>query len=292
MRAGVAQHAHARRRARTAARSRSGCAAGRRGRSGRRSPRSIADSGSTESFRPRASGATLAAMAADRHPPASASSPRCARSGAAAPFVASLIGRLPMGAVGLVFILRTQRDHRLVRRRRPRDGRLRALARRDRAGHGPADRPQGPDARAARHRRRLRRGADRLRGAARRRERRRDRRARGAHAARRSRRSARRCARCGTRPRRPGDAPRAVHRRVGGARGDLHQRPGADRGGDRRARLDPRGGAARAALFGLLGTADVRRHAPPRARGARHPTAWAGSRARSPPPACGRCWRR
>ena len=28
-------------------------------------------------------------------------------SGAAAPFVASLIGRLPMGAVGLVFILRT-----------------------------------------------------------------------------------------------------------------------------------------------------------------------------------------
>ncbi len=29
------------------------------------------------------------------------------RSGAAAPFVASLIGRLPMGAIGLVFILRT-----------------------------------------------------------------------------------------------------------------------------------------------------------------------------------------
>src|SRR3954467_4566602 len=28
-------------------------------------------------------------------------------SGAAAPFVASLVGRLPMGAVGLVFILRT-----------------------------------------------------------------------------------------------------------------------------------------------------------------------------------------
>ena len=28
-------------------------------------------------------------------------------SGAAAPFVASLIGRLPMGAIGLVFILRT-----------------------------------------------------------------------------------------------------------------------------------------------------------------------------------------
>ena len=36
-----------------------------------------------------------------------ASSPRSAASGAAAPFVASLIGRLPMGAVGLVFILRT-----------------------------------------------------------------------------------------------------------------------------------------------------------------------------------------
>jgi hypothetical protein len=28
-------------------------------------------------------------------------------SGAAAPFAASLIGRLPMGAIGLVFILRT-----------------------------------------------------------------------------------------------------------------------------------------------------------------------------------------
>ena len=42
-------------------------------------------------------------------------------SGAAAPFVASLIGRLPMGAVGLVFILRTNEiTGSFARRRRSR----------------------------------------------------------------------------------------------------------------------------------------------------------------------------
>ena len=66
-------------------------------------------------------------------------------SGAAAPFVASLIGRLPMGAVGLVFILRTNEITGSFA--------LGGLATAAYAlsigliapGHGPPDRPQGPD---------------------------------------------------------------------------------------------------------------------------------------------------
>ena len=47
----------------------------------------------------------MAAVTATQRPPGFITALR--GSGAAAPFVASLIGRLPMGAVGLVFILRT-----------------------------------------------------------------------------------------------------------------------------------------------------------------------------------------
>ena len=76
------------------------------------------DSGRTESFVDRRNGQRIWRNGHDAHrAPARrrrlrrgarrASSPRCAAPGAAAPFVASLIGRLPMGAVGLVFILRT-----------------------------------------------------------------------------------------------------------------------------------------------------------------------------------------
>src|SRR3954449_1908546 len=47
----------------------------------------------------------LAPPAQPRRPPGFVAALRA--SGAAAPFVASLVGRLPMGAVGLIFILRT-----------------------------------------------------------------------------------------------------------------------------------------------------------------------------------------
>jgi MFS family permease len=75
------------------------------------------DSGRTESFVGLAMGNEPAAMATTptERPPVAPPPPRrppgfvtaLRGSGAAAPFVASLIGRLPMGAVGLVFILRT-----------------------------------------------------------------------------------------------------------------------------------------------------------------------------------------
>ena len=54
-------------------------------------------------------------------------------SGAAAPFAASLIGRLPMGAIGLVFILRTHEITGSFAAGGARDRRLRAVARPRRA---------------------------------------------------------------------------------------------------------------------------------------------------------------
>ena len=151
------------RRARTAARSRSACAAGRRGRSGRRSPRQyrrrFGQSRIVWRFR-----GIVARQRWPRWPPA----PTAQRppgfvtalrdSGAAAPFVASLIGRLPMGAVGLVFILRTNEITGSFALGGLATGAYALVDRRDRARHGPPHRPQGPDPRAARLR-------DRLRGA-------------------------------------------------------------------------------------------------------------------------------
>ena len=118
-------------------------------------------------------------------------------SGAGAPFAASLIGRLPMGAIGLVFILRTHEitgsfaaggaataayalSLGLVA---PGLGRLIDL-------RGQTLVLLGAALVAGR-------GADQLRRAARRRGADPDHRARGAHRRRRSRRSARPCARCG-----------------------------------------------------------------------------------------------
>ena len=88
-------------------------------------------------------------------------------SGAAAPFVASLIGRLPMGAVGLVFILRTNEITGSFALGGLATGAyalsIGVLA----PAHGAPDRPQGPDPRAARLRSRLRGRAQPVRCAAR-----------------------------------------------------------------------------------------------------------------------------
>ena len=80
-----------------------------------------------------------------------ASSPRCARSGRRGA-VRGLADRPAADGRGRARVHPAhERDHRLVRARRPRHRRLRALDRPDRARHGPPDRPQGPDARPARH---------------------------------------------------------------------------------------------------------------------------------------------
>ena len=208
--------------------------------------------------------------------PPRASSPRCARSGAAAPFVASLIGRLPMGAVGLVFILRTNEitgsfalgglatgAYALsIGVLAPAMGRLIDLKGQTRVLLGCglvyasalACFAALPD--------------DAARSA--------DRRARRAHRRRRSRRSGRRCARCGTRrsttPRRatccsPASPP--CSRRSTSAGPVLIV---AGIGG----LISISAAALACGLFGLLGTRHVRRHRAPRARGGRRPTASRG----------------
>ena len=67
-----------------------------------------------------------------------------------APFVASLIGRLPMGAIGLVFILRTHEITGSFAAGGVATAAYALSLGAGRARPGPADRPQGPDARAAR----------------------------------------------------------------------------------------------------------------------------------------------
>ena len=83
-------------------------------------------------------------------PPPPAASPSALRaSGAAAPFAASLIGRLPMGAIGLVFILRTHEITGSFAAGGAATA-VYALSLGLVAHARAADRPQGPDARAAR----------------------------------------------------------------------------------------------------------------------------------------------